>query len=83
MTYQIEENIPFPRAGRGRQPSEETVTFRKMKHGQSFVIRLDDLPEESRKHKIAVLHQAARRDGVRCVSRKLEDGTYRVWKIEV
>ena len=52
-------------------PEQLTETIKKLMVGQSFVYK-----------KAQGLQTAFRRLGMKCISRKLPDGTYRIWRME-
>lgn len=82
MEYLIEDKHPIPSGEYPRRPiSPETSTFRKMSHGQSFLIKCKEW-RTVKKH-VNKLYQESRRLGnCRAVLRKEQNG-WRVWKVEM
>lgn len=70
-TYIIEENIPMMKDGRKRSGLRHVL--KTMKYMNSFVI-----PSSQYRN----VYANAKAVGVRIVTRKLDENTYRVWKVE-
>ena len=76
MTYEIEDNIPLPKA-KGKPAREETIIFRQLQVGQSFVLA----PRQEYPRTIFnCLYQEARRSNKKLAIRSLEDGSIRIWR---
>jgi len=82
MEYLIEDKHPIPSREYQRRPaSPETTTFRKMSHGQSFLIKCEE--KRTIKKHINKLYQESKRLGnCKAVFRKEQNG-WRVWKVEM
>jgi uncharacterized protein (DUF2249 family) len=78
MEYLIEDKHPIPSKKHGPPLSVETATFRKMSHGQSFLIKCEKRPMKI----IYKLSAEARKKGCKAVFRKEQYG-WRVWKMEM
>jgi hypothetical protein len=73
--YEIEKDVPIPEMLIKRK---YPVPF--MEIGDSFIIPKDDLPKNSNIG--GRVFPQAKRLGYRLTTRKLSDGSYRVWRIE-
>lgn len=78
MTYVIENNVPLPKS-RGKPAREETIIFRQLQVGQSFVLP----PRQEYPRSIFnSLYQEARRSNKKLAIRSLEDGSIRIWRTQ-
>ena len=71
--YKIEKKVPVPeyRTKRAKWP------FRKMEIGDSF-----ELPDHEVKNARSSAYQLALRTNMKFIIRKMQDGTFRCWRIE-
>jgi hypothetical protein len=78
MTYVIENNIPLPQT-KGKPAREETIIFRQLQVGQSFVL---PPKQEYPRRLLNCLYNEARRSNKKLTIRSLEDGSIRIWRTQ-
>jgi len=75
MTLEIEKNVPIPKRKAGQAYGTYTDLFNKMVEGDSFIAEGKMASLQS------AIRQAAKRAGVKILTRKESDDKLRVWNL--